>query len=167
MNRLPMAPSFAVERTLGRLGKWLRLMGFDTVMETDFPRGGTPAGWRSGRTFLTRTRSELRVSAGQTPVLVEANDPMEQLAEVVRKTRLCASDARPFGRCLRCNAAVAPIPKDEVRGRVPDYIWETHAAFSRCPKCARIYWPGSHTKRGLEVLRKLWEEEGEKERFKV
>jgi uncharacterized protein with PIN domain len=146
-----MAPAFAVERTLGRLGKWLRLLGFDTLSETECPRGRffDPGG---GRILLTRTRSVMTARAALTPVLIRANDPFEQLGEVVAAAALTREDLRPFSRCLRCNELIVPVAKAEVRRRVPDYVWQRYSDFSTCPRCGRVYWPGTHTTRSLARL---------------
>lgn len=151
-----MPIAFAVERTLGRLGKWLRLMGFDTILETEFPRGAFGAHLTGDRRFLTRTRSALRTHAVLRPIFVRANDPCEQLLEVIRQTGIHPEDLRLFSRCLRCNEPIAPVPKDSVLGLVPDYVWETHASFSRCPGCRRVYWPGSHTARSSAKIERIF-----------
>lgn len=151
-----MPPSFAVEKTLGRLGKWLRLMGFDTIAETECPRRDFRAHIGAGRVFLTRTQRALRVQAPFQTVFVQANDPFEQLAEVISKAALKREDLRPFSRCLRCNDPIVSVPKDDIERAVPDHVWQTQDAFSRCPKCLRVYWKGSHTARSLEKIEQLF-----------
>jgi uncharacterized protein with PIN domain len=148
-----MLPSFAVERTLGKLGKWLRLLGCDVVLETETPKGRFGAHATGGRILLSRTR---RVATEQPSVFIESNDPFEQLEEVARKIPLCARDLRPFSRCLICNAPIAAVEKETVAGMVPDYVWATQQHFSRCPTCRRVYWPGSHTQRSLERIQRLF-----------
>ncbi len=144
-------PAFAVERTLGRLGKWLRLLGFDTLLETELPgRRLTPV--VRGRVLLTRTRRVLVELAALEPVFIVSNEPFEQLREVVVKTALSRADLRPFTRCLRCNVAIEAIPREDVVQLVPDYVWATQAGFSRCPRCRRVFWRGSHTRRSLEKI---------------
>ena len=143
-----MAPAFAAERTLGRLGKWLRLLGFDTVVETECP-GGNFFEQGSGRILLTRTRRVMTVQAALRPVFIRSNDPFEQLGEVAAAAALGLKDLRPFTRCLRCNEPIVPVPKAEIQGRVPDYVWQRHSDFSTCPCCGRVYWPGTHTTRSL------------------
>lgn len=146
------APGFAVERTLGRLGKWLRLMGFDALLEAECPPGGFLARCDPGRTLLTRTRRTAETQAARRPIFIRSYDPFEQLEEVVRVLGLTAGDTRPFSRCLRCNAPIEPLPREEARGAVPDYVWETQLSFSRCPWCRRVYWRGTHTARSLERI---------------
>jgi uncharacterized protein len=152
-----MPMSFAVERTLGRLGKWLRLMGFDTILETEYARGAFEPHLTGDRLFLTRTRSALQTHAALRPILVLANDPFEQLLEVIRQADIHSKDLRLFSRCLRCNEPIVSVPKESVLGLVPDYVWETHASFSRCPGCHRVYWQGSHTARSLAKIHKAFE----------
>jgi uncharacterized protein with PIN domain len=153
-----MPPSFAVEKTLGRLGKWLRLMGFDTIAETEYPRGAFRAQIDAERIFLTRTQRALKAQAPFRTVFIQANDPFDQLAEVVRKVVLQRSEVRPFSRCLRCNEPIAAVSKDDIERAVPDHVWETQDAFSRCPKCQRVYWKGSHTTRSLERIESIFNE---------
>ena len=150
-----MAPAFAAERTLGRLGKWLRLLGFDTIIETECPRGMffEPG---SGRILLTRTRKVMTVHAAHQPLLIRANDPFEQLGEVVRAAALTLEDLRPFTRCLRCNEPIVPVPKAEVQRGVPDYVWQRYSDFSACPRCGRVYWPGTHTTRSFERIQEVF-----------
>lgn len=152
-----MPTSFAVERTLGRLGKWLRLMGFDAVLETDYPIGAFAGQLIGDRIFLTRTRKSLRIHAALTSVLVVANDPFQQLVAVIRQLGIRPEDVKPFSRCLRCNQPIVSVSKDSVLGVVPDYVWETNSNFSQCPQCRRVYWSGSHISRSLEKINQVFE----------
>ncbi|MDX1708024.1 MAG: Mut7-C RNAse domain-containing protein, partial [Desulfobacterales bacterium] len=89
-------------------------------------------------------------------IFVESNHLEEQLHQIILKVELTAEQTRPFTRCLRCNELMVNVAKNELRGRVPDFIYETHGQFNRCPRCDRIYWPGSHTRRSLEKIRQLF-----------
>lgn len=151
-----MQPSFAVEKTLGRLAKWLRLMGFDTLLETDFAKGHFAEHIHPERIFLTRTQRARRMAAPIQAIFIQDNDPMQQLAEVVRRTAISRQDLRPFSRCLRCNEPIVAADREEIVRCVPDFIQQTHDTFSRCPKCGRIYWKGSHTARSLERIQSIF-----------
>jgi hypothetical protein len=78
-------------------------------------------------------------------------------AEVVRRCGLRIEDLRPFTRCLRCNEPTVPAAKAEIERQVPEYVWETQESFSRCPRCGRVYWRGTHTERALATIRQLFE----------
>jgi len=55
-------------------------------------------------------------------------------------------------RCVRCNDELREITREDVFGRVPDYVLATHSCFYRCPKCLKIYWRGSHPERMIRSL---------------
>lgn len=151
-----MQPSFAVEKTMGRLAKWLRLMGFDTLLETDYPKGMFARHIDPGRVFLTRTRRALGSHSAFRTVFIHANDPMDQMTEVIQRTAVRWEDLQPFSRCLQCNEPIMAVAKEEIARAVPDHVLETQESFSRCPKCDRVYWPGSHTTRSLEKIRSIF-----------
>jgi uncharacterized protein with PIN domain len=150
-----MIPCFAAEKTLGRLTKWLRLLGFDTRYETDLTGKMVIETLEKDRVLLTRTRRVQNLFASRRLVFIESDHVMEQLSQVFRELELKASQTRPFSRCLQCNAPIVIEEKAAVQGRVPDYIFEIHDRFQKCPECDRIYWPGSHTRRSLEKISRL------------
>ena len=63
-----------------------------------------------------------------------------------------AAAARPFSRCMRCNEPLQPVPKAAVLHRLPPMVRVQQQSFSRCPRCARLYWPGSHWQRMRRLL---------------
>ena len=136
---------FAAEKTLGRLAKWLRLLGFDTLITAERFLDTL----ENDRIFLTRTQRLKKPLASRKFIFIESDHLEQQLNQVVRELDLKAADTRPFSRCLQCNALIVAADKNSVRGRVPDYIFETHDRFQRCPKCSRIYWPGRSVIAGI------------------
>lgn len=147
-----MPTTFAVEKTLGRLGKWLRLMGFDTLSEIECPKGTfvQRIGWE--RILLTRTRRSAMTKTARSTIFIQANDPAEQVVELIQKASIRWEDTQPFSRCLLCNERIISVSRQAVLKAVPDYISNTQAVFSTCPKCGRVYWKGSHTERALKRL---------------
>ena len=152
-----MTARFTVEKTLGKLAKWLRILGFDACSE---PCGsiGSKAAAVPGRILLTRTRRRCRELQGRPFVFIHSNDPIDQLKEVICGLDLAPRDIRPFSRCLLCNQTTEPVSKDAVRHLVPDFVWENHERFCRCRRCQKIYWSGSHTERGMVRIASLFEE---------
>jgi len=47
------------------------------------------------------------------------------------------------------------VAKDEVRDRVPEYVWQTQREFRHCPECHRLYWGATHLDHVLAELRRL------------
>ena len=150
-----MIPRFAAEKTLGRLTKWLRLLGFDTLYEFELSDKKFIETLENDRILLTRTRRIQKLFAFRKLIFVESNHLTQQLEQIFRELDIAAAQIRPFSRCLQCNTSIVIVAKDSVWGRVPDYIFEIHDRFQKCPECDRIYWPGSHTRRSLEKIRQV------------
>jgi uncharacterized protein with PIN domain len=148
--------SFTADRTLGKLAKWLRILGFDTHFESGALNRSLFEKLESERILLTRIGKYRKMADEHRIVFVNSNYPVDQLKQVINDVGITNQDLRPFSRCAPCNLPIVDIQKDSVVGRVPDYIWETHDAFSRCPQCERIYWSGSHTKRSMERIEALF-----------
>jgi len=151
-----MNPCFAAEKTLGKLAKWLRLLGFDTLYDPEITPERLFEIMENDRIVLTRTQRTKKQLASRKLIIIESDHLEKQLNQVLQELDLKFADTRPFSRCLQCNVLIVAAEKDSVWGRVPDYIFETHDHFQQCPVCGRIYWPGSHTQRSLEKIRQLF-----------
>ena len=151
-------PRFLADAMLGRLARWLRLLGFDAAYADRLPDGElVRRAIDEERWILTRDRAlprEWRVTGVH---VVEAEDLLAQLRDVVGRFRLAAR-LRPLSRCAKCNTPLAPAPREEVAARLPPRVLAAQREFRRCPGCARIYWPGSHAARMKAVIDRVLEE---------
>ena len=140
---------------LGTLARWLRALGYDTLYFGQAQdRALRQVAIQEDRVLVTRDR-RLALLARPRACLITAEEPDEQLAELLADLGLTADEERWLSRCLDCNTLLTPRNKDEIRGRVPEHVLATHLAFSDCPGCGKVYWPGSHADRMLERLRRL------------
>lgn len=152
-----MIPCFAADKTLGRLAKWLRLLGFDTLFESERADEKFIDTLEKDRILLTRAQRIRQKYADRKLIFVESDHFQQQLNQVFQELGIKAEQTRPFSRCLQCNVPIVSVEKSALWGRVPDYIFETHDHFNQCPNCDRIFWPGSHTRRSLGKIRHLLE----------
>ncbi|MGO9570607.1 MAG: Mut7-C RNAse domain-containing protein [Desulfomonilaceae bacterium] len=127
--------SFDVDGMLGRLAKWLRILGFDAV----FPRSRPSA----GRLFVTARRSVTHAGA----IVVSGEDPSDQLRQVLDHAGIRPDPRFFLSRCLICNVPVREVQRQDVAGKVPDGVFQRSLNFHECPECGRIYWEGSHAER--------------------
>jgi uncharacterized protein with PIN domain len=148
-------PRFFADAMLGRLARWLRILGYDTRYEAHVEDAVlVQRALREERVILTRDRAlpeEFRVPA---LVLVEAERPEEQLRELVTRFGL-DTEGRLFTRCSRCNGVLKPAPRHLIAGRVPPRVLRDHDRFKRCPGCGRVYWEGSHADRIRHAIRRV------------
>jgi uncharacterized protein with PIN domain len=143
---------FAAEKTLGKLAKWLRILGFDTIYDPDHFDSD-----ESQRIVLTRTKSVFDKHNSGKLIFIKSDQPFKQLKEVIISLGIGAQDIKPFTRCIRCNTQIRTVAKDSIRSLVPDYVWENQDAFKACNECKRIYWKGSHTKRSMDLIKSLFQ----------
>ncbi|HZA56363.1 MAG TPA: Mut7-C RNAse domain-containing protein [Candidatus Udaeobacter sp.] len=145
---------FAADRMLGRLVKWLRIMGQDVIYGEHLSGYGLIRAARlEHRLILTRDRG---IAKKQPPnfLFIESDHYREQLRQVIQSCGLAPS-ARALARCLKCNSVLRPRPKELVEGIVPPYVFSTQERFSWCPECRRVYWPATHHQRMMEELKQL------------
>lgn len=135
---------FVADVHLGRLARYLRLLGFDTVYDRD--RGDAELAEISSkqrRIVLTRDVELLKRASVTHGYYVRSADPRTQVVEVTRRFHL-DENLRPFTRCMVCNGLVSPVDKSEVEHRLPPLTREQVDDFSRCGDCGRVYWQGAH-----------------------
>jgi hypothetical protein len=148
---------FIADAPLGRLVKWLRILGFDTL----YYRTGSLTKlveWaeKENRIILTRNHKLKDLLAGTNFLFITQNQPRLQLREVIQAYQIKINkDMELFSRCLLCNLPLEEIAKVEVAGRVPEYVYDTQEQFFTCRQCHRIYWPGTHLQKMQEEIEGL------------
>lgn len=134
---------FVVDHMLGRLAKWLRILGYDTVYSPSLDDSAlVRISQAEGRLLLTRDTGIVQRKGIQC-LLIDSDRLEEQLAQVTRRCGLHFGD-QAMSRCLRCNSTLEEVDRETVRGMVPEYVWQNHSHFRRCPACVRLYWRGTH-----------------------
>ena len=136
---------FMVDLPLQGLAKWLRLCGLDAAVINFSARKDLPAPYPG--TYLVTRQAGFRHRQREDLLVLAANDPEDQVAEVFRVLKLSRRDLAPLSRCGECNDLLVPVPREEALGLVPDHVYHTQANFFQCPSCRRLYWPGSHLAR--------------------
>ncbi len=152
------APRFVVDTMLGRLARWLRAMGYDTLYPgAADDRRLLRLSVAEDRILLTRDAKLARL-AGTHGCLIRSERLAGQLREAVERLALAPRDSGWLSRCLECNALLEPREKSTLRGLLPDYIFATQSEFMGCPGCGKVYWAGSHADRMLGRLANLFGE---------
>ncbi len=146
---------FLVTRELGRLVKWLRILGYDAEY---FKAGNTGSlivkALAEDRLIITRNR-RLPQSCGRRIVQISGEELGDQIAELLKQLKEPLNCDMMFRRCTICNTALLPVPKSEVKNRVPEYVFDRHDSFLTCPACKRVYWPGTHWGNMQQTLKEL------------
>jgi uncharacterized protein with PIN domain len=150
---------FIVDENVGKLARWLRMMGFDSLFfngEDDSQM--VKQALAEDRVLLTRDTGIMKrrviINGRLKAVLMESEEPERQMQQLMAALNI-KEHSRPFTLCLECNQPLVDRSPAEVKDRVPPYVYKTQTQYMECPECRRIYWRGTHWKAMLSKLEKL------------
>lgn len=146
---------FVADNHLGRLARHMRLFGFDTFYNKDLSSGQLiELSEAQGRVLLTKNRRLLEKGRLTRVVVVEGADVKAQLNSIFQRLDLYGA-ARPFSRCMCCNATVEPVSRETVLHRLPEKVKAKRKTFFLCRSCNRVYWKGTHFDRMNGLVRAI------------
>ena len=145
---------FITDVNLGKLAKWLRILGYDTVfypgnVDRDFQKRAV----NESRVALTRKKNAVDLFPSGNFLIVESDHLHDQLKEVMDKLSFSPEPRRMFSICTTCNVALIEVCKEEIFSMVPDYIFASHNKFRMCPHCKGVFWPGTHIEKAQRYLK--------------
>ena len=137
-------PRFILDVHLGKLAKYLRLLGFDAVYANNL----------SDEIIVLRSKKERRITLTRDVGLLKNKsvthghwmrntDPKKQVEEVLHRFNL-AKQCHPFTRCLTCNGLLKKVEKNQIIAQIPPLAQKYYKIFMQCQSCRKIYWAGSH-----------------------
>ena len=140
-------PAFMLDHMVVKLGKYLRILGYDAAWDTGvrthdlIARANTEA-----RVFVTRnTRLPHQYPEPRRLVRVTSPDAVEQLREIAGQLALDASGL--FSKCIRCNVALEQVRhKEAARAAVHPNVFARYDVFHTCPCCGTVFWKGTHVR---------------------
>ena len=140
-------PRFLCDAMLGRLGRWLRAAGYDTLIAPGAEdRALVERAIADGRILLTRDRKLQEIRGAARHAVVVESERLPQLASELTQRFGVDWLLRPFQRCLVCNLVLTPAP-ELARRRLPADVRATAGEVNYCRQCDRLYWPGGHVRR--------------------
>lgn len=144
---------FIADVMLGRLAKWMRLLGFDvhydrTISDNEIIR----ISLEQERIILTRDTRLAERPLAANHLFIENDNTKEQLRQILTSFHI-EKVPGPLTRCSVCNTPLFPLAKQEVKDDVPHHVYQKNTIFLRCDRCGKIYWRGSHVKR-MEIMKK-------------
>lgn len=144
MNGGNVEIKFIADEMLGKLAKWLRTLGYDTL----YHRNGddiimVQKALEEDRIILTRDTHISEIRLARKVMLIKSSNTWEQLKQVVNELKL-DTKSNLFTRCIVCNELLSATNRESVRAQVPMYVYLTQTEFYTCPSCRKVYWQGTH-----------------------
>jgi len=150
-----MALRFIADGMLGKLTRWLRMLGHDVEYHRATDDKKLIALAKSEkRVLLTRDLKlyQQAVARGVGAVLVEGKDEAEKLADLANCFDFRLEVDLSVSRCPKCNTMIEAVPKEAVVSQVPEATSTYYSDFWKCPGCGQVYWQGAHWKRIEKTL---------------
>ncbi|MCD4724670.1 MAG: Mut7-C ubiquitin/RNAse domain-containing protein [Bacteroidales bacterium] len=146
---------FVLDAHLGKLAKYLRMLGFDTLYRSDIDDNEIiSVARKEKRIILTRDKPLLKSKEVSHGYFVRSIEKHEQLIEVIKKFDLY-SQFKSFTRCMMCNTILINADKDEIQNKVDKDIFRRFNEFFYCKHCDKVFWKGSHFMRMEAYIREL------------
>lgn len=142
---------FIADVHLGKLARYLRLMGFDTLNTNSFSEFRMWLQVNSANRILLSRNPANAIRPGMRTLLIQSESTEKQLQQVITSCDL-ADGLKPFSRCAACNALLEKTGKDIVIDQLQDKTATFYNEFWWCTGCARIYWKGSHYERMQKLI---------------
>lgn len=137
-------PRFVLDTNLGKLARYLRMLGFDSLYRNDYSDADVATvSSQEQRILLTRDRALLQRKIITHGYFVRQTIPRRQISEVVARFDLYAA-VQPMTRCTRCNGRLEAVEKEIICQDLQPKTRRYYNRFRRCPDCGQIYWKGSH-----------------------
>jgi uncharacterized protein len=152
----PNPPRFVADKMLGRLARWLRILGCDVLYGTNYSgRGLLQEARRGGRVVLTRDRRLVRDPQMPPYLFIEDDRFRDQLRQVIEAFAIDPW-ARLLTRCVECNVELVDANPAEVDPvEVPVFVYRTQTRYRRCPRCRHLYWEATHVARVRAELKRI------------
>ena len=151
---------FIADGMLGKLTRWLRMLGYDVEYSNKLDDAGLiAASKKKGRVLLTRDLELYKqaIAKGIDAFYSEGETGEEKLAVLAKRFGIRLTIDMATSRCPKCNSKVKPISKTKVAEAVGKSTLAHYEEFWKCQKCGQIYWQGAHWK---GIRRKLQEARG-------
>jgi uncharacterized protein len=148
-------PKFICDVHLGKLAKYLRMLGFDVLYENDYSDEEiVRISLSEGRAILTRDTGILKRNDVTHGYYLRNSNVQGQTEEVVKRFDL-QNLIKEFTRCLECNAELLKIEKEKIINELPPKVAASQEDFSKCPACGKLYWKGTHHQKMLPFVHGL------------
>lgn len=143
--------TFAVDGMLGRLGKYLRALGYDTVYAPALGDAIFSLATDENRILVT-VRNKFPETVAGTVIRIDPGPVERQIASVFALLEIVPTRDRVLTVCLECNQPTDQVAVQMVADKIPDAIRQAISSYRLCPRCGRVYWWGSHADRIMERL---------------
>lgn len=147
---------FICDAMLGKLSKYLRILGLDAEYVNNLDNLRHYTGQPDAPYFLTRTTRRMTY---ERIIFIRSDRVREQLHEIKGIIRPFIDPDKIMNRCIECNVELINVQKKHIEQKVPEFVFHQYGQFRECPECGKVYWEGSHTTGMKHLIQGIMEAE--------
>lgn len=137
---------FIVDCMLGKLAKWLKILGFDALFFSKIEDDELlTIARKEGRILLTKDTALIQQAKDVEALFLKSEEWQEQVQQVLEHFNL-REKVNPHTRCIDCNVVLKNLPKKNAKNLVSVFVFDKADSFALCPNCGRVFWRGTHFK---------------------
>ena len=148
---------FLADGMLGKLARWLRILGHDvTYFRSVDDKNLIKSAKSESRILLTRDQELVQqaINKGLNIFFVKGTENGEILADLANWFGFNLEIEISVSRCPKCNMSIRLVSKESVLQEIPELTALNYNEFWKCIGCGQIYWKGGHWK----LIKKTLEE---------
>jgi uncharacterized protein with PIN domain len=147
---------FVADGMLGKLTRWLRMLGQDVKYSNDMEDSQLLNIARKEKRILLTRDFELyqrAVGNGMESFYFQGETSEEKLAELAQRFSIPLEMDMTLSRCPKCNTIIKPLSANKAAEQVQKNTLAHYKEFWKCPKCGQVYWQGAHWIKIKKTLR--------------
>jgi uncharacterized protein len=148
--------NFIADGMLGKLARWLRMLGHDVVYSTKMGNNDLlSVAKKENRILLTRD-SELyhrAIGRGLEVFYVDGKTEVQRLVQLASRYNFPLEIDMDKSCCPKCGTKLKAVAKEQVQGELEENTFRFYEKFWKCPTCQQIYWQGAHWKQITGTLK--------------
>ena len=156
---------FLVDAMLGKLARFLRIFGYDTIyandLEEQFQLSPVPDSKlldyakENDRIIITRDLPFHKMAGNDRSVYLEGNGVYNYLKQLKDTLNIDYEFILKDARCSVCNGILEKVnDNNSIKDQVENDTLKHYNTFFQCLDCKKIYWKGSHIKKIMKELKK-------------
>jgi uncharacterized protein with PIN domain len=149
---------FIVDAMFGRLARWLRMSGYDTVYDVNLKDGRiVMIAKKEGRAIITRDKDvySRAVKEDVKATFISSLDFIDQLRQVEEEHSVKFKETPALSICPHCNGELSSADKKDIKAKLPEKVGDVYDEFWTCQGCGKVYWYGGHWKNIKETVRRI------------
>lgn len=147
-----------VDPSMGKLVRWLRILGFDTHYDQDLNMHHVVSRAKKDfRILLTCSENTLNLAKKEriSAFLVPNTEPSDQLKVMARQGFDLSLPDFNQTRCPNCNGGLSLATIEEEDRLVPEGSRDMFDEYFICRSCDQMYWKGSHWENIMKIIEEI------------